>query len=334
VYFEYPQISADTALRIDEGVISLKWMESDVTFRFKDEKKFRATEKLLNLLQQEATHIDALPAKVEYLSQSEILKILQELDKQHLLIEGALNVEESRTGFATLVRLERAHAIWQSEAVPLDHEIDFVNGKSSKELLAGLAFEYFHITTMAYDALLPAMSRAHGQQQTILYDFVLGEYRHDRILVKSLLSLGYTDEQIAESIPHPYTAALTDMLGYWARTDDLAFKAALFIFEGTPESAQKYQRGLANYDLPEEYIRSHLDHDLINDQGGHHDISRTLFECIEYVSEEEEARITAKLHMLFRLTRQRAASVFEYYTTPGVAIPRTVKTLTATCPVQ
>jgi hypothetical protein len=322
VYFTYPKFSPDTLVQENDAETIVCWAKLKVTFKFSEESKRIATNSLFALLKNDVNSIDQLVNKVPSLSRQEQIGILSHLDEHRLLIEADPSGEISRTGKAVIVRLERSYMeqSWTQPQGKLD--LLFFSGNATKELLVGHAFEYYHLTTCAYDALLPAINRLHGESQSLLMDFIQGEYRHDRIVIKALIHLGFNEKEIVESLPLPFTVALTDLLGYWARTDELAFQAALFIFEGRPSDAAEYHKALAKYDLPAGYLESHFDHDKVNDEGGHHDISRSFFKYIQYISEEDESRVAIKLSLLKQLLRRRSDSIYEYYSNKNSVIPR------------
>lgn len=242
-----------------------------------------------------------------------VASVLATLDKFGLLIERGATAGTALTGKQLIARLEQEqHArAEESDALPLWDILR--SGDAPERLLTGLAKEYFFLTSAAYDAITPAIARLHGEQRAVMLEFVLGEYRHDNLMLRSLKACGFTDEDVRAALPHPYTRGLTDQLRYWAETDPLTMMCALFMFEGTAESGQAYIDLLQRNRLPAGYIEGVVEHDRANTEGNHGAISREFMRYQSSVSSEDAERVSMRLADLHKLLSRRNIEVTRTY---------------------
>lgn len=254
------------------------------------------------------------------------IHILRALDSAGLVVEGP-GPQHDRSGIAVLSRIEQ-RVLERIERMPQSGLVDVLESSGwSERQLIGNAFEYYFITLGAYDAISPALARVSGELQSIMASFVIEEYRHDRILLRALEIYGYGEKDVTDVVPLPYTSAVINELFYLAHVDPLALIACLFVVEGRQQAGEGYLEMLARNGAPEAYIESHREHDRINNVRDHGSISRQCFRHIEYLSEEDEARITQRVLMLHRVASGRVRSMFDYYADERNPCPRRVADL-------
>jgi hypothetical protein len=242
-----------------------------------------------------------------------VSKLVSSLDDFGLLSESGAMSKGALSGKQLISRLEQEYLarLEKSGTLPLWDILR--SGDADHALLTGLAKEYYFLTAAAYDAVTPAIASMHGMQKLVMIEFVLGEYRHDRLMLKSLKSCGLTDEDVMKARPHPYTRGLTDLLRYWAETDPLTMMCALFIFEGTEDGGKAYIDLLRRNALPEGYIDGVVEHDRANSEGNHGLISREFMSHQTQVSAEDAERVSSRLLDLHKLMDRRNIEVSATY---------------------
>nr|WP_236588247.1 iron-containing redox enzyme family protein [Tumebacillus amylolyticus] len=193
--------------------------------------------------------------------------------------------------------------------------------------MIGWTLEYYHITKRAHDCISPAIAKGHGEFRSMLLDFFHEEYRHDKLLLKSLKSLGFEEHEITNSIPLPYTAAVSNLLAKWAHTDLLSYMASLFIFEGTAMEGNDYVQALDVYEMPREFSIHQAAHNNINTEGDHGNVSREFYASIEYITAEDQARVIRNIRLLHEAQLRAHDTIFEYYLKPDVKMPRLLDNL-------
>ncbi|TXH76053.1 MAG: hypothetical protein E6Q88_02995 [Lysobacteraceae bacterium] len=256
------------------------------------------------------------------------IPILRALDSAGLVVEGH-GPQHGRSGIAVLSRIEQ-RVLEQVERMMQSGIADIIDGDHWNERqLIGNAFEYYFITLGAYDAISPALARVSGELQAIMAAFVIEEYRHDRILLRALEVYGYGEHDVADVVPLPYTSAVINELFYLAHVDPLALLACLFVVEGRQQAGEGYLQMLQRNGAPTAYIESHREHDRINNNREHGTISRQCFKHVEYLSEEDEARITQRVLMLHRVASARVGQLYTYYADENNPCPRRVSDLQA-----
>lgn len=255
------------------------------------------------------------------------IAVLRALDTAGLVIEKA-QPQTARSGIAVLSRIEQRVRGYIEAMPPQDFAIAMERGWTRSQLI-GNAFEYYFVTLGAYDALAPAIARLSGACQSIMAEFVIEEYRHDRILLRALEAFDYGEHDLGDIVPLPYTSAVINELFYLSHVDPLAMIACLFVVEGGEESDEGYVRMLERNGAPQAYVDSHREHDRINSNRAHGTISRKCFKHVEHLSEDDEIRITERVLMLYRLGIERQRQIHAYYGNDANPCPRHVSALRA-----
>ncbi|ELP5717379.1 iron-containing redox enzyme family protein (plasmid) [Enterobacter asburiae] len=116
-------------------------------------------------------------------------------------------------------------------------------------------------------------------------DFFFDEVGHEKLLRRSLMGLGMSDEEIESTSPHLCTEATMAMLLKAAHFHLPTFVTLVALMEGTSEESQAYIDVLENSGLAPEAIRSQIVHEKINIEGEHGNEGREIFSHINALSE-------------------------------------------------
>lgn len=271
--------------------------------------------------------VDQLVEKANFFSKEEVLDFIHEFDEYGLLTEGKPSQIVGKTGLEFILELEDLYTEWQNITKETQLTQLILDNKASKNLITGFAFEYYHVTRRCHECVSPAIAKAQGTLREKALDFFFEEYRHDKLLIKSLLSLGFKREEIENSIPLPYTQSIMNMLSKWAHTDILSFMAGIFVFEGTDYDGIAYRDALSAYDFPEEFAKYQNTHGDINIEGEHGKVSREFYQDIKYISAEDQIRVLNNIRMLNELNNRMHANTIEYYDREDAVIPRSLDKL-------
>jgi len=322
MYITKPFLRSDNVIRRNKIGLIVTYLGEEYQIEFDDSDVMSATEALLNKLDGTRVIEDLVDTGIG-LTQEQVFKTLSILDSNFLLGESG---GETMSGLGFALHLED---LYYNHWAGQDGETKLVqvvfDGVAPRDVLIGWCFECFHVTTRAHDCLAPIISRMHGALKTISIEYVIDEYRHDKLLMKSLLALGYTREQVEHSVPLPYTNAVMNLLARWSNTDLLSFMGCLFVFEGTNEIGDAYIEQLEKYDLPKEFLRGQTVHNEVNNEGSHGAVSRLYFSQIPFIGADDQARIIRNLRVLYELQRQKHSNVVDYYSNPVIGIPRLIQ---------
>jgi pyrroloquinoline quinone (PQQ) biosynthesis protein C len=284
---------------------------------------------VLHFLQQldgERT-VPHLQAALSDLTPKQVEEYLEVLDENWLLAEGKESMFVGKSGLHFILELEDMRRKWELEDGESAFTKAMFEGTAPRNAVIGFAFEYYHVTRRAHDCITPTIAKSHGEFRNMFTDFFREEYRHDRLLMRSLTALGYSDADIENSLPLPYTAALSNLLAKWAHTDLLSFMASLFIFEGTELDGNEYMEALEAYQMPDQFAAHQGTHNDINVDGDHGNVTREFFSKIEYVSPEEQQRVIQNIRLLHESSRQHHDNIMAYYGNPEASLPRLLTTL-------
>jgi hypothetical protein len=235
-FFEFPTLPDGSHLQRSGDSVSILCGKRNINWQSKSGDSTILTQ-LLQELKDGLFPVNSYYARYPKLN---LTQLFDSLDTYGLLCEGPHPDTGARHGKCVITRLEqeyrrRGEACQSSILWPL---LD--SGQASAKLLSGLAAEYYFLTTGAYDALSPAICRLQGEHKMHAINFMLGEYRHDKFMLKSWQACGVSDATVARALPHPYTRAVSNLLGYWAECDQFSFMAALFIVEGLDDNEAQY----------------------------------------------------------------------------------------------
>ncbi|HDR7799694.1 TPA: iron-containing redox enzyme family protein [Bacillus tropicus] len=308
IYVQYPKLREGCEFTHNNNHIVLNYRGDQFELYPENSVNIKEILTLLNQLDGSKS-IDELEVLNKKNGFDNTLKLIQVLDESCLLYEGLKKVFTGKSGLEFIMELEDLNRIWDRKLGETKLSRLFYEGESSKELVIGWAFEYYHITKRAHDCITPAIAKGHGILRKKLIEFLHEEYRHDKLLLKSLTSLGFTEQEVIDSIPTPYTAALSNALAKWAHTDLLTFMAVLFIMEGTDLDGEEYMNALTHYEIDENFIRYQGVHGDINLEGDHGNVSREFYSIIDYISEEDQLRVKKNL-LMFQQMRVRQEEVF------------------------
>ncbi|AJK50119.1 iron-containing redox enzyme family protein [Burkholderia plantarii] len=318
-----PVLRSDSAIRRLDDCLVITYLDEDYEIEFDDPGSLPATEILLNRL--DGTHtVDELSRDADGLRPDQVANTLSILDGNFLLGEGA-HGGAPMSGIAFALHLED---LYYNRWMGQDGETALVRAvfdrQASREVLVGWGLECYHVTSRAHDCLAPIIARMHGALKPLAIDYVLDEYRHDKLLMKSLLSLGYTREQVERSLPLPYTNAVMNLLARWSNTDLLSFMGCLFVFEGTQDIGDAYIQQIGQYDLPPEFLHGQAVHNEVNNAGDHGAVSRLLYSRFPSIGVDDQARVIRNLRMLYEAQRRKHQNVLDYYDAPTIGIPRSL----------
>lgn len=272
--------------------------------------------------------IDSLSSKLPFFSKNQIIEYLEVLDENYLLRDGKKDLElKGKNGLDFIFELEDLYFKWQNERSETSLATMIYDGQAPQNVLVGYTFEYYHVTRRCHECVSPAIAKSHGKTRRKALDFFIEEYRHDKLLLRSLTALGYKKEEIEDSKPLPYTHALMNLLGKWAHTDLLTFMAGIFLFEGNDHEMLQYQEALAKYDLPPEFAKFQDAHGNINIEGDHGHVTRDFFADVEYISPIDQQRIIHNIRILHELQLRLNDNVLDYYSKADCKIPRSLDSL-------
>src|SRR3989442_561126 len=152
------------------------------------------------------------------------------------------------------------------------------------------------------------------------------EWNHYHYFMKSLKNLGFTESQIAESVPLPMTLALSNFMRQAARQDILAYSICSAVLEGTTVNRKTYNpyydKSAELYGIPKEAIApiyQHLDLDV---QYQHSDLFRDILQHVPEIPAQRASEIHDYGHQLVEHIWQWTENIEKYYQVESNPVPR------------
>jgi pyrroloquinoline quinone (PQQ) biosynthesis protein C len=260
------------------------------------------------------------------MDEAKVPKFIDTLAKSGLLYRVD-DAPKTMTGLEFHARFASLLNGWLSEA--FDHPFwdRMMNGKGSARLFTGWLIELYHYTKNANRHMPLSCAHAHDKPiKQLRAKHYAEEWNHFHYFMKSLKHLGFTEPEIAQSVPLPMTLALSNFMRQAARQDILAYSICSAVLEGTTTDRRTYnpyyEKSAELYGVPKEAVApiyQHLDLDV---QYQHSDLFR---EILQHVPEMSAERVTTVLnygHQLVEHIWLWTDNIEKYYEVESNPVPR------------
>ncbi len=260
------------------------------------------------------------------MEEARVPKFLAALEKSGLLYRVG-DSPQSMTGLEFHARFSQVLGSWLSEAFAHPFWERMMSGKGSKRLFTGWLVELYHYTKNANRHMPLSCARAHEKPiKQLRAKHYAEEWNHYHYFMKSLKALGFTEPQIADSVPLPMTLALSNFMRQAARQDILAYSICSAVLEGTTTDRGTYnpyyEKSAELYGVPKEAIVpifAHLDLDV---QYQHSDLFREILEQVPQMSAERAATVLDYGHQLVEHIWLWTDNIEKYYEVAENQVPR------------
>ncbi len=216
---------------------------------------------------------------------------------------------------------------WLDQAFAHPFWTRMTSGRGSARLFAGWLFELYHYTRNA-NRHMP-LSCAHTREKalkSLRARHYAEEWNHYHYFMRSLKALGYSEADVAESVPLPMTLALSNFMRQAAREDILSYSICSAVLEGTTTErgtySPYYSRCAELYGIPKEAIQpifAHLDLDV---QYGHSDLFLDICKKVPAMPATRAARVLEYGHQLVEHIWQWTDNIERYYERDSQPMPR------------
>jgi pyrroloquinoline quinone (PQQ) biosynthesis protein C len=216
---------------------------------------------------------------------------------------------------------------WLSEAFSHPFWERMMAGRGSARLFTGWLVELYHYTKNANRHMPLSCAHAHEKPiKQLRAKHYAEEWNHYHYFMKSLKALGYSEPQIAESVPLPMTLALSNFMRQAAREDVLAYSICSAVLEGTTTDRTTYnpyyEKSAELYGIPQEAvvpIYQHLDLDV---QYQHSDLFQDILKHVATMSAERASKVLDYGHQLVEHIWLWTDNIEKYYQIDSNPMPR------------
>ena len=195
------------------------------------------------------------------------------------------------------------------------------------EVLRGLFIESFHIVRMAPVHIGVALAAARSdKERALLSAYLAEESGHAPFLLETCANLGCDPGEVARAHPIVATTSLIHMPCEIARSDTLAYVAALALFEASPHDGDEGDRSVARvasaYGLPPVHFAPAMRHFREDLDAGHAWMLHALLDGREAVPADRVHVIVNMLHDLKHAYDQFHDGILGYDADISNYIPR------------
>jgi len=260
------------------------------------------------------------------MEEAKVPRFLTALEKSGLLYRVA-DTPRSMTGLEFHKRFSAVLGSWLTEAFAHPFWERMMSGKGSKRLFTGWMIELYHYTKNANRHMPLSCAMAHEKPiKQLRAKHYAEEWNHYHYFMKSLKALGFTEPQIADSVPLPMTLALSNFMRQAARQDILAYSICSAVLEGTTTDRGTYnpyyEKSAELYGVPKEAIApifAHLDLDV---QYQHSDLFHEILEHVPELSGERATIVLDYGHQLVEHIWLWTDNIEKYYQVLSNQVPR------------
>jgi pyrroloquinoline quinone (PQQ) biosynthesis protein C len=260
------------------------------------------------------------------MEEAKVPKFVEALERTGLLYRADA-VEKTMTGLEFHARFSSVLDAWLSEAFAHPFWQRMMSGKGSKRLFTGWLVELYHYTKNAnrHMPLSCAFAKAKPIKQLRAKHYA-EEWNHYHYFMKSLKALGFTEPDIATSVPLPMTLALSNFMREAATTDVLAYSICSAVLEGTTTDRKAYnpyyEKSVELYGVPKEAVApiyAHLDLDV---QYQHSDLFKDILGHVGPMSAERVTTVLDYGHQLVEHIWMWTDNIERYYQVESNPLPR------------
>ncbi len=184
----------------------------------------------------------------------------------------------------------------------------------SVNVFFGMCIENYHLLFREsyFDApILSYPANRHVRQ--LINEFYCEEYGHDELLLRALVSIGLSRDELYASVPLCETMALCNALSYWSRHDPLFFFTTLGPLEGRDVEIDSYVTAARAKGLPDSFVRPILDHANINKSSEHGLLTRAIFEQLPIISAADANRILRNTTLFIDIYSRFYTAIWDHY---------------------
>ena len=288
------------------------------------EREYRRYEKVAAWLPSTRAVAD-LSRELE-MDEAKVPKFIDALANSGLLyrLDGA---PKTMTGLEFHARFSSVLNSWLLEAFNHPFWERMMSGKGSARLFTGWLIELYHYTKNANRHMPLSCAHAHEKPiKQLRAKHYAEEWNHFHYFMKSLKHLGFTEPQIAASVPLPMTLALSNFMRQAARQDILAYSICSAVLEGTTTDRKTYNpyydKSAELYGIPRDAVTpiyQHLDLDV---QYQHSDLFREILEHVPEMSAERATTVLNYGHQLVEHIWLWTDNIEKYYDVESNPVPR------------
>lgn len=182
----------------------------------------------------------------------------------------------------------------------------------------GMCIENYHLLCRESYFDAPALSFPSSRHaRELLNAFYTEEIGHDRILLRSLESIGLSEEELHASIPLRATMGLCNSLSYWARHDPIFFLTTLGPLEGRDVDVDSFVLAAERKGMPEAFVGPIRTHAHINRDSEHGLLTRQLFEHLPAIGADDARRVLDATALFIAIYDRFYTNIWDHYSMLG-----------------
>lgn len=273
-------------------------IENDVTFFLKDNRiDFKVGGDEFSLELDSAELASNVMSALEYLQNNQydraidinlepyqLHELIDILDQQNVISDALNGPLKTISGRRFICEVERYYYKHLLSSAPADEFSLLLDKKElGRDSFLRWSVQYHWVTSKAELCLSSALHSPFLSQQTrqSINSFFFEETGHDKLLAPSLAIVG--ENQNISARPHIAIMAIIGQFLSYAHYDLPSFISLILALEGSQSDSRRYIDNLNLTDLPDEFKKGQITHEMLNITGEHDNEARNIAASLSHV---------------------------------------------------
>lgn len=273
MYQLQPCIESDVAFSLEDNRIDFKVGGDEFSLELDSADLASNVMSVLEILQKKQ-YLKALEIPIEPYKFHELIEIL---DEQYIISDASSGPFEAINGRRFICEVERYYYKHLLSSVPEDEFSLLLDEKKlDTDAFLRWSVQYHWVTSRAELCLSSALNNPFLSNDTrqCINSFFFEETGHDKLLAPAVAIVS-KNEKISTK-PHIAIMAIIGQFLSYAHYDLTSFISLILALEGSQSDSTRYIDNLNLSDLPDEFKKGQITHEMLNITGGHDNEARNI----------------------------------------------------------
>lgn len=297
MYQLQPCIESDVAFSLEDNQITFKVGGDEFSLELDSFELASNVMSVLELLQKKQ-YSQAIKISIQPYQFHELIGIL---DEQHIISDSLTEPHGAIDGRRFICEVER---YYYKHLLPSFPEDKFSLLLDKKQLgtnsFLRWSVQYHWVTTKAELCLSSALNNPFLSNKTrrCINKFFFEETGHDKLLAPAIEVVS-SNEKIS-TVPHIAIMAIIGQFLSYAHYDLTSFISLILALEGSQNDSRRYIDNLNLTELPDEFKKGQITHEMLNITGGHDNEARNIAASLSHVEPSNVKKACESMELYYK----------------------------------
>lgn len=297
MYQLQPCIESDVAFRQEGKSITFKVGGDDFSLELDSFELASNVMSVLELLQKKQ-YSQAISISIAPYQLHELIDIL---DEQYIISDTLTEPYGAINGRRFICEVERYYYKHLLPSVPEDEFSSLLDKKKlSIDSFLRWSVQYHWVTSKAELCLSSALNNPFicNKTRQCIKKFFFEETGHDKLLAPAIAVVS-NNEKIS-TVPHIAIMAIIGQFLSYAHYDLASFISLILALEGSQSDSRRYIDNLNLTDLPEEFKKGQITHEMLNITGDHDNEARNIAASLCHIEQSTVQKACESMELYYR----------------------------------